>query len=226
MRKNPCHCPQGTSHQLSLTSRTCLQQSRGLLTDTEPWGITKAIQEQPHIQQHGSTAPIHWGGSKASPSHAGCYAGSLLELSASNIQRDKQLKMKKLLVAGVPTVCSDVHLLSTLFSYYPSGGERWFPRKRSWQELSITGPDLPLVPQPRNSGEVLAHSQAAEVSSLQSQEHTCWRTECMWDSATWRNCVTCKQFLAQRKQLKFWRTRWSYTLTHTWIHAKLILTLF
>ena len=71
-------------------------------------------------QQNSSTVPIHPEASKASPGHAGCYTVSLLELPAKNIQR--YLKMnRKLVVVGVPTVCSDVHLLPTSLSYYPTG---------------------------------------------------------------------------------------------------------
>lgn len=152
MRTGTCHCLQSTSHQLALTG-TFLQsgdQYRAL-------SHHKGIQGQSHIQKNGSTAPIHWAVSKATPGHAGCYAVSLLESPARNIRRDKHLKMKrKLLVVGLPTVQMRIyHLSHHLTILLGDGGA---PRKRSWQELSITCPDPPLIPWMRHSRELLAYS--------------------------------------------------------------------
>lgn len=145
----PYHHPQGTSYQLALRTWTCLQQRSG--------DQYRALSHQRNSGTIACSAvPTHWGVSRANPGHAGCYAVSLLELPASNIARDKYLMKQKLLMVGVSTGCSDAHLLSTSFSYYPSG-EGGSPRKGSWHELIITWPDPPLNTWTRHSEVLYTH---------------------------------------------------------------------
>lgn len=72
------------------------------------------IQEESYAQKNSRKFPS----TEKFPEPWPCWliCSALLELQVNGIQRHKLLKMKtKLLVAGVPTACSDVHGVFTSF---------------------------------------------------------------------------------------------------------------
>lgn len=210
-----CYHAQSTPHQLQhpepVSSRTLIWWPTEISEPSQrDSGTIPCSEEQKQV-------PIHWAVSRASP----CWLlySTLLELQVNNIQRHKLLKMQtKLLVAGAPTACSDVHGVSTSISF-EKVALQVREDYRNWvlPVLTFFSMDGTLRGTGTFSDFVKVKSPVLEAFMLKDWMHM--------GQCTLKKSCNWQVIFCSKETTEIWRLSW-LCLTHMQIHTKLILTPF